>query len=360
MKIRVFCAATLAVLGVLFAGQAWALAFPGAEGYGANATGGTTVVHVTNLNDAGPGSLRDALSEGGRKIVFDVAGTITIATQLAVPSNTTLDGSTAPSPGITISGHSTSVSGKNNIIIRHLRFRETMSGPKGKCSLQGADGCHDIIVDHCSIEQGRWDCMAFTDKSHDITIQYCIIGEAIDPQKFGLLVNAVDRISIHHNLFVDNQSRNPKLKGNSQYINNVVYNWGTGGGLVGGHSSAEWNSDVINNFFIAGPSSKAGWLTQCTATDVFHVSGNHYDLDKDGALNPRAIPDSAFKEQGVTLRPDVIHKPTAAVTVDSAAKAMELAAGGSFGCQPLDDIDKRLCGYVQSYGKLGQIGLPTP
>lgn len=338
--------------------QAGAVAFTGAQGYGANAAGGTTVVHVKNLNDSGAGSLRDALSASGRRVVFDVAGTIKITSTLVVPTNTTIDGTTAPAGGITVQGYNTSASGRHDIVIRNIRFREDTTGPSGKCAFQAADAAHHIILDHCSIEWGRWDSMEFTGGSHDITIQYCIIGEAIDPQHFGLLVDACDRVSIHHNLFVDNHSRNPKLKCNGQYINNVVYNWGTSG-LVGGHSSAVWKSDLINNYFIAGPSSTAAnWFNDCTATDTWFQSGNVRDLNKDGARNGTVAAASEYTAKSVTLVSARQHNPTPAVTVDTAIRTVDLALAGSLGCQPNDGVDTRLVGYLRSYGKLGQIGKP--
>lgn len=332
-----------------------AASFPGAQGYGAVATGGTTVVHVKNLADAGPDSLRDALSRPGRKVVFDVAGTIPIASALVIPNDTTVDGTTAPAPGITVSGHSTSMSRQHNIVVRNLRFRETMSGPPRKCALQAGDGAYNIIIDHCSIEQGRWDCLEFTTGAHDITVQWSIIGEGIAPQRFGCLLNAVGNISFHHNLFVSNHSRNPKMKANAQYIDNIVYNWG-GSGLVGGHSSAPWASDVINNLFIAGPSSSPGsWLSQCTASDSFYIAGNQYDLDKNGAFNATNIPDTDFTAQGVTLLEAKKHSPAAAITIDSIAQILTAATTGTVGCQPLDDTDKRIVTELKSYGKEGQV-----
>lgn len=336
-----------------------AVAFSGAQGYGAVAVGGTTTYHVTNLNDSGAGSLRDALSASGRRVVFDVAGTITIASALVIPNNTTIDGTTAPSPGITVTGYNTSVSGRHDIVVRNIRFRESLSGPSGKCSFQGADACYNIILDHCSIEWGRWDCLEFTNNSHDITVQYCIIGEGIDPQYFGCLLDAVDRVSIHHNLWIDNNSRNPKLKCNGQYINNVVYNWGSGGGLIGGHSSGIWKSDVLNNYFIAGPSSStSAWVSQCASTDTWYQASNYIDLDRNGSRNGTLATAADFQAKGVTLVSNKQHNPTNAVTVNTPTYTVDQALAGALGCQPNDAVDARLVGYLRSYGTKGQIGQP--
>jgi hypothetical protein len=326
------------------------------QGYGAAATGGSTVVHVTNLNDSGTGSLRAALGATGRRIVFDVAGTITITSSLVIPSNTTIDGTTAPSPGITVTGYNTSMSGATNVIVRNIRFREDLTGPSGKCSLQGAP-VSNVLIDHCSIEWGRWDCLEFTSSSHDITIQYCIIGQGVDPQYFGCLIDGGDRISIHHNLWIGNNNRNPKLKGNCQYINNVVYNWGSAGGLQGGHSAANWTSDVIGNYFIKGPSSaNDNWALDCTATDQWYTSGNYLDLNRNGALDGTAITTAQYNALGVTLLSTKQHSPSAPVTVDTAAGAVSQAAAGSFGCQPLDAYDQTEIGFLRSYGTTGKIG----
>lgn len=327
------------------------------QGYGAEAAGGSSVYHVTNLNDSGTGSLRDALSVSGRRVVFDVAGTITITSTLVIPSNTTIDGTTAPSPGITVTGYNTSMSGRHDIVIRNMRFREDTAGPSGKCSLQGADACYNIMIDHCSIEWGRWDCLSFTNNSHDITIQYCIIGQGIAPQYFGCLIDACDNVSILHNLWIGNNNRNPKLKGNCQYINNVVYNWGSSGGLQGGHSSAAWVSDFINNYFIKGPSSaNDNWAFNCNSNDQWYQYGNYKDLDCDGVLDGTLISTDDFTALNVTLLSEIQHSPTATVTIDSASSSVSQADAGEYGCQPNDSYDNTLTAYLRSYGTQGVIG----
>ena len=147
--------------------------------------------------------------------------------------------------------------GENNVIVRYLRFREGIAGDKGKCSVNLSGGS-DMIFDHCSIEWGRWDCLGLTKGSHDITFQNCIIGEGVDPQRFGSLSDTITNITYSHNLWINNQSRNPKAKGRIQYVNNVVYNWGVCG-LVGGHSEADHFLDAIGNYFIAGPNSSGAF-----------------------------------------------------------------------------------------------------
>jgi len=319
-------------------------------GYGSGATGGTTMFHVTNLNDSGTGSLRDALSAGGRHIVFDVSGTIEIKSVLVVLGNTYLDGS---GKSITIHGNYVSISGHSNLIIRNIRFREDSTAPSDKCSLQGAT-CHDVMIDHCSIEWATYDCTEITANSYNVTIEYCIIGASIASQYSGGLIDSSTNISIHHNLWIDNKTRNPKLKMNGQYVNNVVYNWGATGGIVGGHSSAAWTVDIINNYFIKGPSSaNNNWVTDCTANDHWYPSGNYTDMDNNGSLNGTLLTPANFTSQGCTV---LTSRQWPSLPTDSAATAVSQATGGQWGCQPLDSTDTKYVGYLKSYGKTGVVG----
>ena len=99
-------------------------AFPGAEGHGRYVTGGRggEVRHVTNLNDSGPGSLRQALSGTTPKIiVFDVSGYIDLRSQLNVTSNTTIAGQTAPDGGITLRYYTLYFGNCDNVIVSFIR-----------------------------------------------------------------------------------------------------------------------------------------------------------------------------------------------------------------------------------------------
>ncbi|MBD8084544.1 pectate lyase family protein [Chryseobacterium caseinilyticum] len=328
------------------------VAFPGAEGFGRFATGGRggTVYHVTNLNDAGSGSFRDAVSQSGRTVVFDVAGVIKIKEKISAASGITIAGQTAPGTGITVYGNGISFQG--NSIIRYIRFRGSINMPKGACTVV-ADDLKDIIFDHVSIEWGRWDNLHVKNSSN-LTFQYCLIGEGIDPQRFGaLLENPVD-ITIHHCLWTGNQSRSPKAKAKIEYINNVVYNWGKSA-FIGGHSATDHFQDLAGNYFIAGPSSTDEFLSMFTATDhVFHI-GNYVDLNKDGKVNGRLVTDEDFVKQNATLlkEPSAIRRSNVtASTADDAWKVVMAEAGSSL---KRDAVDKRIVGYFKSLGKKGQI-----
>jgi pectate lyase len=335
-------------------------AFPGAEGFGALATGGRggSVVHVTTLADAGPGSLREAVSQPGRIVVFDISGTIKLASNLVLANDLTVAGQTAfagEGKGITVYNKSVSLSDKHNIILRYIRFRQGIQGDRGKCSIN-CSNAGNIVIDHCSIEWGRWDCLGLTQGTHDVSLQYCMIGEGLDPQQFGALVDSVENVTISHNLWINNHSRNPKAKGTIQYINNVVYNWQITG-LCGGHSAANHTLDVIGNYFVRGPHSNQQAIGQCTATDHIFQSGNFVDLNLDGQLNGRAVTEADFKDKGGS--PTIQQAPWAApalpVTVDSAEIAYQKVAGGAGASLLRDAVDTRLIMELGSLGKQGHL-----
>jgi hypothetical protein len=346
-----FLLCSFLITGAVFSQQP---AFPGAEGFGATATGGRggVVCHVTNLNDSGPGSLREAVGQPNRTVVFDIGGVIKVNRRISVASKVTIAGQTAPGEGIVIYGPGISFSGSNNIIARYLRFHGSIDMPRGGCVVV-IDNADNIILDHCSITWGRWDNLHIKE-STNITVQYCINGESIDPQRFGALLENPTNLSIHHCLWIDNQSRNPKAKAAIQVINNVVYNWGKSG-LVGGHSAALHYQDVLNNYFIAGPSSTDNFLSMFTATDhVFH-HGNYKDLNKDGILNGELVTTEDFVKEGATLEATPHNSPPIPVKPDSADAAYRIVLAQAGASLVRDQVDARLISQLASLGTKGQI-----
>jgi pectate lyase len=348
-----FLASYLATLAVSFAADQ--LAFPGAEGFGAQATGGRggEIYHVTNLNDAGAGSFRDAVSKGPRIVVFDVSGYIELQSAISVASDITIAGQTAPGDGISTKNYEVSFSKSHNIIVRYIHFRQGLTPKQEHKYAVALEGVTNVILDHVSIQFGRWDCIGMS-KSNNVTIQDCIIGPGIAPQRFGCLCES-DNITFSHNLWISNQSRNPKSKGVVQYINNIVYNWGVCG-YVGGHSGADHGADIIGNYFIKGPSSGDTFAGEFKNTDHIFQQGNYVDLTPDGALNGRpATPEDFGKGDSTpTMVPASTIKPPVEVKLDTAEDAYKKVAATA-GCSlQRDSVDTLLIADLTSLGKTGK------
>ena len=297
-KIRLWLAAAMAIPAGVSA-QEQILAFPGAEGFGkytlgARAVANPEVYHVTNLNDSGAGSLRDAVSQSGRIVVFDVCGTINLKSTLILKGNNTILGQTAPGEGIQVYGNRVSFSGASNLIVRHMRFRMGTNGDSGKDAAGIANG-HDMIFDHLSVLWGRDENFSINPDSkgdiYNITIQNSIIGQGLQSHSCGGLLQTDGGVTIYRNLYIENKTRNPKVKGLNQYVNNVVYNWGNGGCYIMGETeSASW-AHIENNYFMRGPWKSAA-APFIRGTEAFHIyaAGNYYDDNIDGVLNGKLMP----------------------------------------------------------------------
>jgi pectate lyase len=201
------------------------LAFPGAEGFGRNAVGGRggTVYVVTNLNDSGAGSLRDAVSAKNRIVVFAVGGLIQITDRIVCSSHITILGQTAPGGGITVYGNGWSFSDANETIVRYLRIRMGKGGTDGKDAITIASG-DNMIFDHLSVSWGRDETFSINGDATNITIQNSIIGQGLETHSCGGLMQTDGGVSLFRNLYIDNKTRNPKVKGVNDFTNNVVYN----------------------------------------------------------------------------------------------------------------------------------------
>lgn len=273
------------------------VAFPGAEGYGKFATGGRTgsVYHVTNLNNTGAGSLRDAVSSPNRIVVFDVAGVIRITGRMIVAANIYIAGQTAPGEGITVYGDGWSFSNANNTICRYMKIRMGIVGTSGKDANGLSDG-HDIIFDHCSVSWGRDENFSInTTTAQNITIQNSIISQGLLTHSAGGLIQCDGGVTLYRNLYVDNGTRNNKVKGLSQYVNNIVYNWSAGAYIMGGESSGNSYVNVTNNCFIQGPVN--GVVPMSAGNNLFHIyaTDNISDTNRNGLFDPYTIPQSEYE-----------------------------------------------------------------
>ncbi len=277
-------------------------AFPGAEGHGRYVTGGRggTVVHVTNLNDSGTGSLRNAVNGSNRIVVFDVAGIIELKSDLVIKSNITIMGQTAPSPGITVRYRTVRPNG-NNIIIRFIRFRRG----EEKDVNDGADAIWTrnytgMILDHCSFSWSIDEIASFYD-NRNFTMQWCTLGEALanpghtkGEHSYGGIWGGKGA-SFHHNFLCHMQNRAPRFCGaryawegydKTKYANPiqaeivdfrncVMYNWGNGNGCYGGTGGGQIN--IVNNYYKAGPgTANKTRVTQVSVATSSNAEGSPY------------------------------------------------------------------------------------
>ncbi|MBO7267269.1 MAG: autotransporter-associated beta strand repeat-containing protein [Bacteroidaceae bacterium] len=296
MKKNIFLGMLLCMIASPLSAQQ--LAFPGAEGFGKYAVGGRygSVYHVTNLNDSGAGSLRDAVSQPNRIVVFDVAGVIRLQSRLTFKNNLYVAGQTAPGEGITVYGNGVSFSGADNTIVRYLRFRMGVVGDSGKDAAGVSNGTN-MIFDHLSVSWGRDETFSISSDGKgdlgNITIQNSIIAQGLQTHCAGGLVQA-DRITLYRNLYVDNDTRNAKIKGRNQYVNNIVYNWSSGCFIMGGDSEGTHYANAQSNLFINGPSGGGNAFSGANSDFHIYAIDNWQDRDKDGIFDPYEIPKNEY------------------------------------------------------------------
>lgn len=248
-------------------------AFPGAEGGGRYSFGGRggKVYVVTNLNDAGPGSLRWACEQGGpRIVVFNVAGIIKLNTPLIIRAPyITIAGQSAPGDGVCVAGESVWIN-THDVVIRFMRFRRGETWVGRRDDAIGGNPVGNIMIDHVSASWGLDENMSmyrhmYNDSTGkptedklptvNITIQNSIFSEALDTwnHAFGSTLGG-ENCTFMRNLWANNAGRNPSIGwyGIFSFVNNVVYNW-VHRSIDGGDYRAQYN--IINNYFKPGPAT---------------------------------------------------------------------------------------------------------
>lgn len=368
----------LLILAITFVGYAQdeevIRAFPGAEGYGNNTTGGRggTVYYVTSLEDNArlEGTLRNALSKRGPRIImFKVSGTIQLKSNLNITQgDVTIAGQTAPGDGITLRDYSVVVE-TDNVIIRFLRFRMGDEAQQQNDALWGRHH-KNIIIDHCSMSWSTDECSSFYN-NQAFTMQWCILSESLrisvhekGTHGYGGIWGG-ENATFHHNLLANHDSRNPRFCG-SRYApatadiehvdhrNNVIYNWG--GNSAYAAEGGTYN--IVNNYYKAGPaSSNRDRIIQPYADNggndqpagvygTFFVDGNVTTASSSTTQNNLNGVDlhSSITNQGVNINDVTVESnfTFADVTTHTAEVAYDKVAQYAGASLKRDTVDKRV------------------
>jgi hypothetical protein len=328
------------------------VAFPGALGFGKNATGGrgSAVYHVTNLDDTGAGSFRDAVSQGNRIVVFDVGGYVNLQSAVSVKSNLTIAGQTAPGDGIGFMGREVSFNAASNVIVRYARFRQGLLDPETQKSGINLLDATNLIFDHISIEFAQYNNVDAVGAT-DITIQYSIDADPTG-QQFGAHTEMTGGLfTWYQNLFANAHGRCPLAKSNTQFVNNVVYNYQYA--YAAGDTSGKFWHDIVHNYFIAGPStsSPGDYFYQMNTGQTVYVNGNLADTDKDGTLGGT---DAGYPD-GTTHVTAASSADTASLPTTSAAASYAAVVASAGASLHRDQVDALVIADLKSLGKTGSL-----
>lgn len=330
-------------------------AFPGVEGFGKYTLGGRggKVYAVTNLNDSGPGSFRDACkAEGPRTVVFRVSGTIALQSEIKIKNPyITIAGQTAPGDGICIKDYMVGFS-TDHLIVRYMRFRPGDEVGKTHDGF-GGEGDH-IVVDHCSVSWSVDEALSIN-KASNHTVQWCIVSESLyrsihekGEHGYGGLWGGPGG-SFHHNLLAHHTSRNPRASGNREsglldFRNNVVYNWG----FNSAYGGELWPRNWINNYYKYGPATvrnvRNRIFIQSDPRGRMYASGNFvYGAPSITANN--WVDGIQFSDEGkateATLRVNE-EFVVAPVKTDSAEEAFEKVLAEAGASLRRDSVDTRI------------------
>jgi len=362
------CSAGVAAFGVS--------AFPGAEGFGAQALGGRggQVLFVTNLHDSGPGSLRAAVeTDGPRTVIFQVSGTITLESTLAIKKPyITIAGQTAPGGGICLKDRGLAIA-TDHVIVRHLRCRPGDNTESESDAISIGAG-QNIIVDHCSASWGVDETLSASSREGlgNVTVQWCLISESLNESAhhkgahgYGSLIRGGwgNSYTFHHNLYAHHRARLPRPGNyNDQtedpkgftldFRNNVIYNWG--GSAAGYNADGSNGTDSITrmnfvgNYYQPGPNSKGALaFSESTPSAQAYFAGNA--MKGQVPDNPWSlVVFEKFSDAAQNRYRRSTPVPAAPVSTDAAMKAYKHVLADAGATLPQrDSVDTRVIAGVQ-------------
>jgi pectate lyase len=351
--------------------QAQQLAFPGAEGWGRYAQGGRggAILKVTNLNDGGPGSFREAVtSSGPRIVVFEVSGTIDLKSPLQI--NTpylTIAGQTAPGDGICLKRFPLRIRHTHDVIIRGIRIRPGIeSGLIGsEIDVIDLDSSQNVIVDHCAFSWSTDEGVNTWHGAKFITVQWCVMSEPLNhsihekgPHGYCASIGGY-KASFHHNLLANGAGRNPSIAGNNQsstvmldFRNCVISNWE--------HRSCDGKPlsiNLVNNYYKPGPATNEDVKRRITRIDnaeklgfscLWYVEGNYVEGYPEISANNWA--GGVDYEEGTSAEKNrsKVAFEVAPVTTQPAKEAYDLVLK-YVGCYPYrDSQEKRIIEQIRT------------
>ena len=308
------------------------------QGFGATTPGGSggTAVHVTNLNDSGPGSLRNALAHGNRTVVFDVAGEIVLKNYLYVKGAfITIDGFTAPLPGITLKNRGLIIRGSkgaHDVIVRGIRVRGSPID-----GVQIAYRAYNVVVDHVSVQGSGDENIEITGGSHDVTVSWSVLA---GNGKNMLIKYNPSRVTLHHNIFIESTTRNPQARTDNlgtpatdttlDMRNNLVWGWGTGYGTLIWYGP--W-ANIVENYYASAGGDVQDTLTVCKGDCNGGDPASFARAYVAGNLSGDAL--STLNNEGN----ETVPFPAPLVDTQDACTAANLVLANT-GVRPLDSIDQ--------------------
>jgi len=366
-------------------------AFPGAEGFGAMATGGRggRVIYVTTLAPSGPGSLAAALAaEGPRTILFKVSGLIDASLRIA-HGDVTIAGQSSPG-GIIVRGLRTDespfcdsrcgagVRGVDNVIVRHIRSRPGLPGDNGNIDGDGIRIRHtrNAVYDHVSVANAVDEAIEIS-YSNNITVQDSLLGETLGDHapRGGMLMNysnpeagyALDNIAVIRTVWVRAQGRYPEMAresraavGSTMHVelaNNLL--WDQQYYIESDHEAGNQGENIgdlfyefnwVGNLGVSRPTYPYGMIffrnPTGRSTVYFHDNRNTRYPDRENwqlnyccndYLSAPPPPRPAWARDARHDFPAVTYLPS------SELRRYVLAHAGAF---PRDPMDRRLMGYI--------------